>query len=121
MTRAKWKNRIIKQMKDAGTYQDICEPVVVALSEILEQKDEVFEEFVNNGAQAVTEFTTDRGQVNLKKNPRLQVWEDLNNQALAFWRDLGLTPAGLKKLSEVAMKETKKGSVLAEALKRIGG
>lgn len=121
MTRTKWKNRITKQMKDAGTYQDIFEPVVVALSEILEQKDEVFEEFISNGGQAVSEFTSDRGAVNLKKNPRLQVWEDLNNQALAFWRDLGLTPAGLKKLNEVAIKESKKGSALVDALKRIGG
>jgi hypothetical protein len=30
---------------------------------------------------------------------------ELNAQALAYWRDLGLTPAGLRKLNADAVKE----------------
>jgi hypothetical protein len=45
---------------------------------------------------------------------------DLNRDALAYWRDLGLTPAGLKKTDEAAMKQRKK-SALGEALKGLGG
>ena len=45
---------------------------------------------------------------------------DLDTQALAYWRDLGLTPAGLKKINEAAMKE-KKRSALVEALSLFDG
>jgi hypothetical protein len=58
--------------------------------------------------------------VNIKKNPRLIVWQDLNTQALAYWRDMGLTPAGLKKLNDAALKAAKKGTPLEEALKGLG-
>jgi hypothetical protein len=44
---------------------------------------------------------------------------DLNAQALTYWRDLGLTPSGLKKLDDQALK-AKKRSSLAEALREIG-
>jgi hypothetical protein len=49
------------------------------------------------------------------------VWQDLNTQALAYWRDLGLTPAGLKKLNEAALKPAVKKTALEEALGSFGG
>lgn len=52
------------------------------------------------------------------KNPLLVLWDDLNKSALAYWRELGLTPAGLKRIDESAMKKKKKDS-LAEALREI--
>lgn len=121
MTSKQWKTKIVKQMKEAGTYRDIFLPPINALSEILEQRDKALKAFMESGGEAVTEFTSDRGAVNLKKNPRLQVWEDLNAQALLYWRDLGLTPAGLKKLNDLALKEKGKMSALEEALKKLSG
>ena len=44
---------------------------------------------------------------------------ELNRDALAYWRDLGLTPAGLKRIDVQSMKQRKK-SALAEALSGIG-
>jgi hypothetical protein len=55
----------------------------------------------------------------MTKNPLLVLWDDLNKSALAYWRDLGLTPSGLKKISADAMKP-KKTSALAEALRDLG-
>lgn len=122
MTRKQWKSKIIKQMKAAGTYKDIFASPIEALSEILEQRDKAFSEFLESGGETVTEFVSDRGAVNLKKNPRLQAWSDLNKDALAYWRDLGLTPAGLKRLNELALKENQKQeSALEEALKKLSG
>ena len=46
---------------------------------------------------------------------------DLNNQALVFWRDLGLTAAGLKRINDGMKVEKKKESSLAEVLKKLGG
>jgi hypothetical protein len=38
---------------------------------------------------------------------------DLNAQALAYWRDLGLTPAGFKRLSDGIKAPQKTGLELA--------
>ena len=119
MTAKAWSGKLKKQVKEAGTYREQFVPVIDALSKILEQRDQVFDQYVDEGSQAVIERTSDRGAVNRAKNPLLQLWMDLNAQALAYWRDLGLTPAGLKKIDEQAMKHKKK-SALAEALAELG-
>lgn len=106
-------------MEDVGTYKKTFEPTIDTLADILEQRDNVYQEYLDSGEGAVTEFHSDRGATNLKKNPRLTVWSDLNTQALSFWRDLGLTPAGLKRIDETSMKK-KKTSALAEAMRSFG-
>ena len=120
-TRAAWKTKIKKQMVAVGTYKPAFDSAIDALADILERRDAAYEEFLDEGGKATFKHISDRGAVNIKKNPRLQVWQDLNAQALAYWRDLGLTPAGLKKLNEEALKAEKAGSALEEALKGLGG
>ena len=121
MTKDKWKQNITRATKALNTYRKEFDPVIEALAEILEQRDAAYKDFLDSGAESVTEFISDRGATNMKKNPRLAVWMDLNTQALAFWRDLGMSPSGLKKLNDAAMKEEKKVSALAEAIKALGG
>ena len=120
MDKTAWKEQIKLQTQAAGTYRTEFQPTIDALAEILEQRDRAYEQFVEEGSQVVIIHTLDRGSENMKKNPLLQVWMDLNTQALAFWRDLGLTAAGLKKINEKAMEKPKK-SALAEAMKSLNG
>ena len=94
-------------------------PAILALSDILERRDAAYQEFLDSGGESCVEKISDRGAVNIGKNPRLQIWVDLNAQALAYWRDLGLTPSGLKKIDEQLMKP-EKVSALAAALKELG-
>lgn len=105
MTASRWKSRIKKQMNGVGTYKPEFDTVILTLADILEQRDMAFEDYVAAGGEPCVEHTSDRGSVNIRRNPRLQVWMDLNTQALAYWRDLGLTPSGLKKLNDAAMKK----------------
>ena len=111
-----WIKKIREQCQVVGTYKPAFDPVIKALADILEQRDKAYSEFVESGGECCITKVSDRGAVNIGKNPRLQVWGDLNTQALAYWRDLGLTPAGLKKIDEQSMKP-KKLSSFAEALK----
>lgn len=115
-----WKRKIKEQCVSVGTYHAAFDPVINALADILEQRDHAYEEFLDTGGEACITKTSDRGAVNVGKNPRLQMWGELNSQALAYWRDLGLTPAGLKRIDEQLMKP-KKGSALTEALKALEG
>ena len=44
----------------------------------------------------------------------------MNKTALQYWRDLGLTPAGLRRIDEKAMKP-QRVNALAEAMKALNG
>lgn len=115
MTADAWKKKIRKQVCDLGLYRSQFSSAVDALAKILEQRDAVYRQFVAEGQRAVVEKKSDRGAVNTAKNPLLVLWMELNSQALAYWVQLGLTPAGLRKINEEAMKKPKR-SALAEAL-----
>ena len=68
------------------------------LSEILEQRDNVYKQYVAEGSQPIIIKTLDRGNQTPAKNPLLMVWQDLNTQALAYMDSLGLTARGLRKI-----------------------
>lgn len=76
----------------------------------MENRDKTMEEYQNRGASPVVKHTNKGGNTNFVKNPFLVLANDLNAQALAYWRDLGLTPAGLKKLNAEVVKDKQEGS-----------
>lgn len=104
MTFKKWKTIIVKDMSEAGTYDAVFDPVIETLAHILEERDRARDRYVKEGSQPLIEHTLDRGNTNLKKNPLLTIWQEADRDALQYWRDLGLTPSGLKKLNEDALK-----------------
>ncbi len=116
MTAESWRKKIISNMKKAGTYAVTYDAAVATLADLLEQRDAVYQQYVDEGCEALVEKISDRGARNYSKNPLLTVWMDLNRDALAYWRDLGLTPAGLKKLNDEALKKPGKTSSLEQAL-----
>lgn len=120
MNKKTWKKRIVTACQDAGTYRPYFDAVIETLAGILERRDEAQEMFETSGGTVVVRHTNKGGATNLVKNPVLVVIGDLNTQALAYWRDLGLTPSGLRKLNEQAL-QTRKKSALAEALRELGG
>ena len=120
MNCAEWKIRIKEASIAAGTYRPFFENVIDTLATILAQRDQVQEAFEDAGGQVLVMHTNKAGATNIEQNPALRLINDLNRDALAYWRDLGLTPAGLKKIDEGAMKK-KKGSALADALRELNG
>ena len=120
MKKATWKNRIIGACKAAGTYRDYFLPVIDTLSSILEKRDDAERAFAKMGGKVTVKHINKYGAENVEQNPLIRLINDLNRDALAYWRDLGLTPAGLRKINEQAMS-TPKRSALAEALKELGG
>lgn len=116
MDAKKWEKKIKSQCELAETMRDEFIPVIHSLAVILEERDRVYEQYVAEGAQPVIIRTSDRGAENPAKNPLLTTWMDLNTQALQYWRDLGLTPAGLKRINENGLAKKKKNPLM-EALK----
>lgn len=120
MTSKQWEKLIKKQLSRLGQTEEAYNSVISTLADILEQRDTVYQEYIDRGCESVREYTNKGGNTNLTKNPLLVLWDDLNKTALAYWRELGLTPSSYKKMTGDAPKK-KKGGGLAEALKSIEG
>lgn len=111
VTAKKWKTKIKKACTDAGTYRPYFDSVIVTLADILEKRDEAAQQLEDSGGKVVIEYTNKAGATNLTKNPLMVMWDDLNKTALTYWRDLGLTPKGLKAIDEAAMKPKKQSAL----------
>ena len=107
MNKTQYKTRILTATKNIGTYNKAFDQVINTLSDILAERDRVHKQYVDEGSEPLVDFVTDRGQHNRKPNPLLKQWNELNASALSYWRELGLTPAGLKKINDEALKEKK--------------
>ena len=118
MTAKQWKNKIAASLKVIKVDPKQYQAVIETLANILEQRDACLERYVGDGAEPVVEYTNKGGATNTVKNPVLVIWSDLNTQALAYWRELGLTPSAYKKMTG-GTKAEEKGSALVEALKAL--
>lgn len=111
MEREKWKRKIKAASRKAGTYKPYFDSVIDTLAGIMELRDKAQDQFEISGGQTLIQYTNKAGATNMIKNPALIVIMDCNAQALAYWRDLGLTPAGLKRINEEGLKESNKSAL----------
>lgn len=111
MNRVEWRKILTKSCEDAGTYRPFFDSAIDTLSGILERRDDAEEKYIASGGNPVITHYGDRSkQPNIVKNPILVMLNDLNSQALAYWRDLGLTPSGYKKLNADLIEEKRQGN-----------
>ena len=120
MDSKQWKTRIVKEMKQAQTYQPFFISAIETLADILATRDKAREQFEGSGGSVIVKHTNKGGATNLEKNPALVAMVDLNRDALQYWRELGLTPKGLKAIDEASMKG-KEQSAFGDALDKILG
>ena len=118
MIKQEWQKRITATCQRAGTYRDVFDDIIEQLSQILEIRDNATAEFEQSGNKPVVVHTNKGGHTNIVKNPALVVINECNQQALAYWRELGLTPVGYKKLSGESAE--KADTTFEDALARIG-
>lgn len=111
MKRATWRRRIRQACEQAGTYEPQFEYVIDTLAQVLEKRDEAAAEYAQD-PKPIVRYTNKGGASNPIKNPALVLWDDLNKSALAYWRDLGLTPSGLKKLKGDSLDGAKESPLL---------
>lgn len=120
MNKAEWLRKIKKAVRAVGTYQASFDAPMDTLAGILERRDKAVADFEESGSVMVYPVTNTQGETVLKQNPLLKTVNELNRDALAYWRDLGLTPAGLKRINDTAVQKKETGSALAAALLRLG-
>lgn len=115
-----WKKKIKKATETVGTYQDSFEDVINTLADLLAERDRIYEQYIAEGAQPLVLVISDRGQENMRDNPLLTTWRSINRDVLQYWRDLGLTPAGLKKIMDDSMNKPEE-SALDKVLQKLEG
>lgn len=103
-------------MKDVGTYQQSFDDVIDTLAGMLERRDDVEKDMA--GQPLIVEHTNKGGSTNLEQNPAIRLLNDMNRDILTYWRDLGLTPKGLKAISDAIQKESE--DPLDKVLKELG-
>ena len=119
MKAAQWRPKIKKQCEDMGTFQPSFNSAIDALAKILEQRDAAQTQFKNEGSILIIDKTSDRGAVNTAINPLVRLIDTLNNTALSYWRELGLTPSSFRKITGSTAPAEEKPSGLAAALKAL--
>lgn len=105
-------------MRAVGTFQDAFIPEIEAAALVLEARDNAYSDYMAEGGMATIEHTSDRGAVNIRRNPMLDAWLQLDKQALDHWRNLGLTVDSLKRINDSTMQQ-KKVSSLSDALLKL--
>lgn len=99
MTKDQWKKSIKKACKKAGTYQPFFDDIIATLAGILDIRDKAESRYISTGANPVIVHTNKSGVANVVKNPALVVIMDCNTQALAYWKELGLTSKAYKQMT----------------------
>lgn len=116
MEKAEWMRKIKAACKKAGTYQPQFNYVIDTLAQIMENRDKAHDQYIASGSNPTIIHTNKAKEKNVVKNPMLVMENELNTQALAYWKELGLTPGGLKKLNGEVVKDQKTSGGLEKIL-----
>lgn len=118
MKKVQWKKKIVQNMETVGTYKESFLPAIETLADILERRDSAIQQWKDEGSHLMINKTSDRGAVNVAKNPLLGLIQECEKDALTYWSQLGLTPSGLKK-TFADDKEKREGQGLGDILKSL--
>ena len=119
-TKGTWRKRIRAACEEAGTYEPFFDMAIDQLAGIMETLDAAEKQYKATGKIPVIQHQNKGGATNLVKNPTLVIINECNQQALAYWRDLGLTPSGFKKLGNELTVNVRKENSFEDLLSGIG-
>ena len=121
---SEYRDGIIQRMKSVGVFRDEFLPTIERLAVLYCQRDKLEIQYTESGENPVIMHTNKAGATNPTKNPFLAARDEVYSQLLAHERELGLTPAGLKKINDAAVKITPRSSfadAIARAMDGAGG
>lgn len=111
----------IESMKTLGTYRKEFSPAITRYCELRVQFNVMMGQWYSCGCIISEEYTNKAGATNIRKTALYLAIESLRKELREMESDLGLTPAGIKKINDEMKKGNKKTSKLAEAIAALGG
>ena len=113
----RYKKQIINKMKQVGTYNTSFMYTINTLAKVLADYEKTTNLYERTGGQIIVKHTNKSGATNIVKNPLYQAIEKQRDDIIAYSRELGLTPAGLKRIQDkdnTSKKESRLDRVLHE-------
>jgi phage terminase small subunit len=107
----KYIKEIKRKMRAVGTYNISFSYTIEALAKVLVDYQTTIETFEKTGGHIVIKHTNKNGSTNLVKNPLYLALEKLRDDIISYSRELGLTPAGLKRINQDGNKPEKKSNL----------
>ena len=117
-----FRDKIRKAARGCGTYKEEFESLIARLAEVYVRRQQAQAEYVKTGSNILIKQKNKSGAVVPVKNPLLVEIDKLSDMALEMEKELGLTPASLRKVNEAAMPAAKNKTdddPLAAALGRL--
>ena len=115
----RYKRQIVRKMKAIGTYNASFMYTINVLAKVLADYEVTTEQFERTGGHMVIKHTNKSGATNIVKNPLYQAIEKLRDDIITYSRELGLTPAGLKRINKDGAQPDKQ-SPLERVLMELG-
>ena len=109
----------MERMTALGVYKPQYAALIERTARLYIKLDELEAEYEKTGQARFVEYTNKAGATNLVPNPYLKAIEDVYAELLAHERELGLTPAALRKIGEASAPKQK--SKLELALEKLSG
>lgn len=107
----KYAKEIKRKMRDVGTYNISFIYTINVLAKVLVDYETTIETFEKTGGNIVIKHTNKNGSTNLVKNPLYLALEKLRDDIITYSRELGLTPAGLKRINQDGNKPQGKSNL----------
>lgn len=114
----KYIKEIKRKMRAVGTYNISFSYTIEVLAKVLVDYQTTVETFEKTGGNIVIKHTNKNGSTNIVKNPLYLALEKLRDDIITYSRELGLTPAGLKRINDKGNEPAKK-STLASVLSEL--
>lgn len=97
---ASYKKKIEQIMRNKGTYSEDYQIAIDALAAILHDIDTATAQYKRTKSSPVIMYTNKAGARNPVKNPILATIQGLRQDAIVYMRELGITPAGAKRIGD---------------------
>lgn len=118
-TQKGFAGKIRADLKASGTYKPEFERVIYRLADLYVRMQQARALYQETGEQPIITSTNKAGAEYYTKNPYLNELDFLQKTALELEKELGLTPAALKKINEAAMTVKADEDPLSAALSRL--
>lgn len=113
-----YKTEIEENMKALGTYKEEFDIIIDATANLLSDYEDAITKFKKSGGNIIIKHTNKAKETNAVKNPFYLAIETMRGQIIKYLYELGLTPAGLKKINDKSLA-VQKESLLGKALSRL--
>ena len=111
--------KTVEKMQAVGTYRPQFDSAIRTYSEMKYELDILTQQFYENGCKTEEDYTNKSGATNIRKTALYLSLEEKRENVNKRENELGLTPAGLKKINDEMKQGKKKASKLSAALSEL--